>query len=131
MSYSGQGQLYVCTSTNTWTLYYTPFVYPHPLIINVPSAATPVISPSSGSVPQTVTITDATTAAIICYNTTGYIAINGAASCPGGSTQYTTTISVSSAETLYAWAGGTGLVDSGTASGTYTSGGTENIPPVR
>jgi hypothetical protein len=28
----GQGQLFVCTSTNTWTLYYTPYTYPHPLI---------------------------------------------------------------------------------------------------
>lgn len=27
-----QGELFVCTSTNTWTLYYTPFTYPHPLI---------------------------------------------------------------------------------------------------
>ena len=25
------GQLYKCVSTNTWSLYYTPFVYPHPL----------------------------------------------------------------------------------------------------
>lgn len=25
------GQLYRCTATNTWTLYYTPFTYPHPL----------------------------------------------------------------------------------------------------
>jgi hypothetical protein len=25
------GRLYKCTSTNTWTLYYTPYVYPHPL----------------------------------------------------------------------------------------------------
>lgn len=28
----GQGQLYLCTSTNTWSLYYTPYNYPHPLI---------------------------------------------------------------------------------------------------
>ncbi len=28
----GQGQLYVCTATNTWTLHYTPYTYPHPLI---------------------------------------------------------------------------------------------------
>jgi hypothetical protein len=28
----GQGQLYICTATNTWTLYYTPYTYPHPLI---------------------------------------------------------------------------------------------------
>jgi hypothetical protein len=27
----GQGQLYVCSATNTWTLYYTPYTYPHPL----------------------------------------------------------------------------------------------------
>jgi len=27
-----QGQLYVCTSTNTWSLHYTPYTYPHPLI---------------------------------------------------------------------------------------------------
>jgi len=33
----GQGQLFVCTATNTWTLYYTPYIYPHPLI----SGATP------------------------------------------------------------------------------------------
>jgi hypothetical protein len=25
------GVLYTCTSTNTWTLYYTPYTYPHPL----------------------------------------------------------------------------------------------------
>ena len=24
------GRLYKCTSTNNWTLYYTPFQYPHP-----------------------------------------------------------------------------------------------------
>jgi hypothetical protein len=25
------GTLYVCTATDTWTLYYRPFIYPHPL----------------------------------------------------------------------------------------------------
>ena len=28
---NGNGELYVCTSPNTWTAYYTPYKYPHPL----------------------------------------------------------------------------------------------------
>lgn len=27
-----QGQFYKCTSTNAWTLFYTPYTYPHPLV---------------------------------------------------------------------------------------------------
>ncbi|HLG59362.1 MAG TPA: hypothetical protein VI485_28745 [Vicinamibacterales bacterium] len=27
-----QGVLYKCTATNTWTLHYTPYTYPHPLV---------------------------------------------------------------------------------------------------
>jgi hypothetical protein len=27
----GQGQLYKCAATNTWSLYYVPYTYPHPL----------------------------------------------------------------------------------------------------
>ncbi len=27
----GQGELFKCTATNTWTLFYTPYTYPHPL----------------------------------------------------------------------------------------------------
>jgi hypothetical protein len=26
------GRLYTCTATNTWTVYYTPYTYPHPLL---------------------------------------------------------------------------------------------------
>lgn len=40
----GQGQLYVCTTTNTWTLYYTPYTYPHPLV----SGSTPSSTKASG-----------------------------------------------------------------------------------
>lgn len=29
---SGNGELYVCTSTNTWTAIYQPYTYPHPLV---------------------------------------------------------------------------------------------------
>jgi hypothetical protein len=28
---SGQGELYICTGTNTWTAAYEPYVFPHPL----------------------------------------------------------------------------------------------------
>ncbi len=28
----GQGQLFVCSSANTWTMLYQPYTYPHPLI---------------------------------------------------------------------------------------------------
>ena len=28
---AAQGTLYQCSSTNTWTVYYTPYTYPHPL----------------------------------------------------------------------------------------------------
>lgn len=28
----GQGELFVCSATNTWTAYYTPYTYPHPLV---------------------------------------------------------------------------------------------------
>lgn len=28
---AGQGELFTCSSTNTWTLAYTPYTYPHPL----------------------------------------------------------------------------------------------------
>ena len=37
----GNGQLYVCTAPNTWTVYYTPFTYPHPLDGNTPTAIPP------------------------------------------------------------------------------------------
>jgi hypothetical protein len=28
----GPGELFVCTATDTWNLYYTPYTYPHPLV---------------------------------------------------------------------------------------------------
>jgi hypothetical protein len=37
------GQLYKCSATNTWTLYYTPYTYPHPLQAG---AATPPAPPT-------------------------------------------------------------------------------------
>ena len=39
-----QGRLYRCSATNTWTLHYTPFAYPHPLQAGGPP---PVPAPSA------------------------------------------------------------------------------------
>lgn len=36
------GQLYTCTRQNTWSLYYTPYLYPHPLVATRPAAPTNV-----------------------------------------------------------------------------------------
>jgi hypothetical protein len=37
-TYIQAGRFYRCTTTNTWTLYYTPYTYPHPLRGGGPSA---------------------------------------------------------------------------------------------
>jgi hypothetical protein len=37
----GQGELFKCTATNTWTLFYTPYTYPHPLVTGSASASAP------------------------------------------------------------------------------------------
>ena len=41
------GHLYKCLSTNVWTDYYTPYVYPHPLAVGSPTPTpTPTASPT-------------------------------------------------------------------------------------
>jgi hypothetical protein len=41
----GKGELYVCTSSNTWTGIYQPYTYPHPLVSGGSSAPPPPASP--------------------------------------------------------------------------------------
>jgi len=54
----GQGELFVCTAPNTWTLYYIPYVYPHPLVSGAPPP--PTITAFSAS-PATITAGQSTT----------------------------------------------------------------------
>jgi len=85
-------------------------------------AATPVCSPGTGTytTTQSVTCTDASVGAIMCFSTNGSTpATNGSTGCASG-TLYSTAISVASSETLRVIAGGTGYLDSSIASYIYT-----------
>jgi hypothetical protein len=41
-----RGTLYTCSATNTWTVYYTPYTYPHPLVSGGGGGGTPVNPPT-------------------------------------------------------------------------------------
>lgn len=44
---TADGRLFKCTATNTWTAYYTPYVYPHPW--TNPTAQAPLLPPTAVS----------------------------------------------------------------------------------
>jgi hypothetical protein len=83
-------------------------------------AAPPTFSPAGGtySASQSVKLASASSGTIICYNTTGSPKPNGSNGCTSG-TLYTGPITVSSSETLYAVAGGSGYGNSSVASANY------------
>jgi Chitobiase/beta-hexosaminidase C-terminal domain len=82
-------------------------------------ANTPTFSPVAGTYvgSQSVTISS-TSGSVICYNTTGSPATNGSSGCTTG-TLYSSPVAVSSSQTLYAVAGGTGYSDSSVGSASY------------
>lgn len=86
-----------------------------------PQANTPTFSPVADtySITQSVAISSTSSGAIICYNTTGSPVTNGTTGCTTG-TLYSGSISVTSSETIYAVAGGTGYLDSSVGSAAYT-----------
>jgi len=92
-------------------------------------AAMPTFSPAAGtySGSQSVTLSTPSSGAAICYNTTGSPGTNGSTGCSSG-TLYTGPITVSSSETLYAVAGGTGYNDSPVASASYVIQSTVSTP---
>jgi Chitobiase/beta-hexosaminidase C-terminal domain len=84
------------------------------------AAAAPTFSPTAGTYgsTQSVTISDSSSGAIICYNTTGAPATNGIAGCANG-TLYSGAVSVPKGQTIYAVAGGTNYGDSRVANSAY------------
>jgi Chitobiase/beta-hexosaminidase C-terminal domain/Legume lectin domain len=83
-------------------------------------AGIPTFLPAAGAYlgSQSVTLSSASSGAVICYSTTAGPATNGATSCASG-TLFTMPVTVSSNETLYAVAGGTGYNDSPQVSASY------------
>lgn len=48
----GQGALFVCSASNTWTLHYTPYTYPHPLTQGTSVMAPEPPTNTTGSIQQ-------------------------------------------------------------------------------
>lgn len=83
-------------------------------------AATPTFSPAAGTYSSTQSVALSTTSpgANICWNTTGNPTPNGSNGCTIG-TLYSSPISVSSNQTIYASAGGTGYTNSSVGTAAY------------
>lgn len=117
--------LWVCTVTGnpgTWTNYYTPFTYPHPLVSGMALVATPTFSPAAGAYPQTqnITLSDSTGGATICYTTDGSTpTANGAGTCTAGTT-YSGAFVVAFTVTVKAIGSESGFTDSSVGTATYT-----------
>lgn len=134
----GQGVLYKCTATNTWTASYTPYMYPHPLDIGSGVSLTVTIG---GSGTGTVTGANCSTGSYVTGTT-----VSCTATATGGSTlaSLVGTGSVSCSDTTCASTGG-GLTSTSTVTATFTAGppvcgnptqngpnfsGTYNVPPT-
>ena len=107
---AGTGAAYVTANLDSWT--YT--------VQSPGQAAIPTFSPAAGTYTgsQNIALSSSSTGAVICYNTAGNPATDGAAGCNTG-TLYTTPITVPSSETLYAVAGGTGYDNSPVVNASY------------
>jgi len=118
--------LYRCTATNTWTSYYSPFTYPHPLVGGggTPQAATPTFSPVAGPYlsPQIVTISSTSGGVSICYTIDGTVpTANGSGTCTHGTTLANGgTVNVAFTQQLKAIATGATFTDSAVGSAQYT-----------
>lgn len=92
----------------------------YPFVLN-PSTAIPTFNPVTGTYlgPRAVTISDSTGGATICYTVDGSTPTgNGAGTCTHGTT-YTTTVTVTTGETIKAIGTSSGLSDSAVGSAAY------------
>lgn len=103
--------------TSSYPLYVNSFSFTQGLGSR---ATAPTATPAGGTYTgtQSVALSTTSSGAVICYSTTGTPATNGSSDCAAG-TLYTGPVTVSSTETLYAVAGGTGYSDSVAFSGNY------------
>lgn len=108
------GVLYVATATNTWTLYYEPYTYPHPSR-NPNQVQAPNFSPVAGNYgsAQSVTITSGTVGATIRYTT------NGSTPSPTTGTIYSTPVNITTTTPLKAIAYNGVLDNSDVTTGVY------------
>ena len=98
---ANDGALYKCSSTNVWTLYYTPFIYPYPLDANgLPNP--------SGGVTVTLSITKNGTGTGTVTSSGGSINCGSTCSVSGVTpgTVSTLTAVASSGSTFTGWSGG-------------------------
>lgn len=84
---SGNGELYACTSTNTWTAIYQPYAYPHPLVSGTSLTGT-TTSLSAASTSLSAGSSDLLNASVTSSAATGTVTIYD-----GGSSIGTCTLS--------------------------------------
>lgn len=139
--YAGASQIGSNQTYTTWESGWGGFMtYNNPLYLasyfevgnlTAPTATQPTFSPVAGTYPNTQTVSIAAASGpVICYNITGSPATNGTTGCTTG-TLYAGPVTVSSNETLYASAGGTGYANSTVGSAVYAfQAATPNFSPV-